>query len=106
MHMYIVGSQCGYIGSSLDDCIIHGMFVNEQDARACVSKLRVRNPRDAYAIAHVPMNKEVHVSFATGDWQWIGPLESDSSDMDSIESLCDPEPWGLCMDARRRSAQF
>lgn len=109
MSVYIVGSQVGYL-CNVDDCIINGVFLNIEQTMECISRLRQKNPGDAYAVARVPMNKDLALSFSAEDaWIWIPSIKSgegaSSSENASSDGMVDLRAW--CVDdGRRKSAEF
>lgn len=92
---------------AIDDCIIHGVFIEEHLAQSCVSQMQVKHSEDTFAITRVPLNKECHVSYAmSGMWRWFLPSGSASSPEETLEPrppLC-LDPWAFDnIDLRRNS---
>lgn len=83
LHAWIVGSQVGF-DLTIDDCIIHGVFLSEGLAEETVKQLQADNPGDAYAITHIDLNQRTLVGFTmTGVWKWYLP-QRDVSECNSM----------------------
>lgn len=104
-YAWLVGSQQGFLGN-LDDCIIHGIFMDKASATACISHMQNEYPNDTFGLVHVPLNCSVHLGFNLNhSWKWYKPLHALDAETDSCSSLLIPEDATTESGSNRLNAQ-
>ena len=77
----------------IDDCLVHGAFMDKAAAMACIGRLQKQHPADTFGHLAMPLDTQVRVGFNTlsNGWHWVSPALPSEADSDSMGSLQLPD---------------
>jgi hypothetical protein len=77
---------------TLDDCIIHGVFLDKHSAINCITQMQIEASSDTFGLIPLQIGTQVNIGFNLNQaWRWYKPLKGgDESDNDSCANLSVP----------------